>query len=63
MFDCRQKEIAANLLNNFQEIHVEYLELVDPRTLQPVGDSAESIQACAAVHVEGVRLIDNMRVK
>jgi pantoate--beta-alanine ligase len=54
---------AANHLNKLEGVHVEYLEMVDPYTLEQVDDNAESIQACVAAHVEGVRLIDNMRVK
>ena len=57
------KQMAIDHLNNVDGIHVEYLEMIDPRTLRPIDDHADQIQACVAAQVEGVRLIDNMRVK
>ncbi len=42
-------------------IEVEYLVAVDPRTLEPVSEG--NCLLCAAVYVEGVRLIDNVPVE
>lgn len=57
------KKKAISELSETTGLELEYLELVHPQTLQPVVDSAEIMQACIAVWVEDVRLIDNMRVK
>ena len=54
---------AISALEETSGLELEYLELVDPQSLQPIEDSAEIAQACIAVWVEDVRLIDNMRVK
>jgi pantoate--beta-alanine ligase len=56
-------EQAIAHINQLNGITLEYLELVNPQTLQPIGDNSPAIQACVAVNIEGVRLIDNMRVK
>lgn len=44
-------------------IKLEYLELVESENLQRATDSSNSVRACVAAYVEGVRLIDNMQVK
>ncbi|MCG8473982.1 MAG: pantoate--beta-alanine ligase [Cytophagales bacterium] len=56
---------ARALLKRHPEITFEYLELVDAETLQPVAepDDAAHVQACIAVHLGQVRLIDNISVK
>lgn len=41
---------------------VDYLAVVDPRTLQPVHDVRDGALMATAVHVGGVRLIDNLEV-
>ncbi len=56
-----EQSIAS--IMNLKGITLEYLELVDPQTLQPIKDDSDAIQACIAVYIEEVRLIDNMRVK
>lgn len=55
--------LARKRLNELDGLTLEYLEMVDPLTLQNVDDRSASIQACVAAFVEGVRLIDNMKVK
>jgi pantoate--beta-alanine ligase len=45
------------------DIKLEYLELVYPNTLKSACDEDSNIQACIAVWIDSVRLIDNMRVK
>ncbi|MCF8464489.1 MAG: pantoate--beta-alanine ligase [Flavobacteriales bacterium] len=57
------KEQAITRINNLNGIKLEYLELVNPQTLQLVNEDSTSIQACIALYIEEVRLIDNMRVK
>lgn len=57
------KEIAVQKLAKTLNLKLEYLELVDPDNLRPVSEDAKAVQACIAVWVDGVRLIDNMRVK
>lgn len=55
---------ALEQLEAIDGLRIEYLELVDPKTLELIQDqSTESIQACVAAYVEGIRLIDNLRVK
>jgi pantoate--beta-alanine ligase len=52
-------------INLSPELRVEYLEIVDANTLQPVAkwDDATEIFACAAVRVGEIRLIDNVQLK
>jgi pantoate--beta-alanine ligase len=57
------RNAALSIMNKNGEIELEYLELVDPANLKPVSLASEAGQACIAAWVEGVRLIDNMRVK
>lgn len=56
-------ELAEEELNRNANIDLEYLELVNPNTLLPATNHTSSIQACIAAWVDGVRLIDNLRVK
>lgn len=53
---------AIHQLNNYRELRVEYIEIVDADTLlKPVNwNDAKSMVACAAVHLGKVRLIDNL---
>jgi pantoate--beta-alanine ligase len=56
---------AIHRINLSPELKVEYLEIVDADTLQPVSkweDSSE-IFVCVAVHAGKIRLIDNIRLK
>ncbi|MFC2175735.1 pantoate--beta-alanine ligase [Bacteroidota bacterium] len=58
------KEEAIDVLKKVKGSKLEYLELVNPDTLEPVDDSIDgSVQACVAIWLGGVRLIDNMQVK
>ncbi|MBP9152736.1 MAG: pantoate--beta-alanine ligase, partial [Flavobacteriales bacterium] len=50
-------------IDQLNGITLEYLELANPQTLQPATDDSAAIQACIALYIEEVRLIDNMRVK
>ena len=59
--------IARNrVVDGFKQIEgleLEYFELVEPQTLEIASKKSEQIQACIAVWIGDVRLIDNMRVK
>lgn len=51
-----QKNIEAK-----QGFEMQYFEMVDTRTLQPVSENFEGeVALCLAVNVEGVRLLDNI---
>ncbi|MEZ4255502.1 MAG: pantoate--beta-alanine ligase [Polyangiales bacterium] len=41
---------------------IDYVACVDPETLEPASDGSVTMQLLVAVHVGGVRLIDNMRL-
>ena len=41
-------------------VEVEYLEMVDPETMQPISEVRGPARAAAAIRVGGVRLIDNL---
>ena len=64
---CRDAAIvtraALGALSGTPEIRVEYLEVVDPATFQPVGQIAGPVRIVAAVWLGEVRLIDNLPVK
>ncbi len=73
----RSKELIANLsvtettnkvideVNRFDELKVEYYEIVDGYTLQPVGkwEDSDYIVGCIAVFCGDIRLIDNIIYK
>ena len=54
-------QTAVSYLNDFPEIEVEYLDIVDGESLAPVNDliGLSKVAVCLAVWLEGVRLIDN----
>jgi pantoate--beta-alanine ligase len=53
---------AAHQLNNYSEMKVEYLEIVDAETLlrPEKWSDCKSMVVCTAVHLGKVRLIDNL---
>lgn len=55
--------LAKREFENHKDVKLEYFELVNPATLQRSRNEDSAIQACVAVWVGDVRLIDNMRVK
>ena len=57
------KKEAVSKLNNTTGLELEYLEIVNPHNLSSTTKSSATAQACIAAWVDGVRLIDNMRVK
>lgn len=66
--DCTVAEVVENVtdtLNAYDELEVEYYEIVDGYTLQSVSDWVDSdyIVGCIAVFCGEVRLIDNIVYK
>ncbi|EJF10364.1 pantoate--beta-alanine ligase [Pontibacter sp. BAB1700] len=68
--DLKQKPVAAirsevaQKLQQVEELELEYFEIVDSLTLQPLQDISgqEEVALCIAAFVGEVRLIDNMLV-
>jgi pantoate--beta-alanine ligase len=59
------KTWVYNTIDANPELDIEYAEIVNASTLQPIdawGD-AEHVQLCVAVRVNTIRLIDNIRLK
>ena len=54
---------AVEALASTPEIHVQYLEIADAATMQPVQAVNGPVRVTAAVWLGGVRLIDNVLVK
>lgn len=56
------EEWALRQLNNYNELKVEYIQVVDAKTLLRIQNwnDSKSIVACVAVHLGKVRLIDNL---
>lgn len=58
------KQEVASYLSGVGEVKLEYFEVADPATLQPVKEIGKSreVALCIAAHVGDVRLIDNILV-
>jgi len=56
------REIAIKILTQNPAICIEYLEVVDPATFQPVDTLSRGVVVAAAVWLGQVRLIDNVKV-
>jgi pantoate--beta-alanine ligase len=54
------KERALTVLTNVPEIRLEYFELVDVETVQPVAVIDAPVRAAAAIWIGNTRLIDNV---
>ena len=56
------KELVIRYIQQSPLLKVEYFEIVNPETLQPIQNWSEckEVQACIAVLTEGPRLIDNV---
>lgn len=57
-------KVSINLLNSNDGLTVEYLEIVDAKTLNPIKKPYETneIIACIAVNLGNIRLIDNLKL-
>ena len=59
------KQYVIEEINSFPQMEVEYYEIVDPLTMQPLGDWGEarngSAVGCVTVYCGKVRLIDNIK--
>ncbi len=56
------KEAAAASIARSQTVTLEYLEIVDPSTMQPVAQVTGPVRVAGAIRVGGTRLIDNVLV-
>ncbi len=57
------KQFVTSEINAYEEMEVEYYEIVDALTMQPIADWADTKQAvgCITVYLGDVRLIDNIK--
>ena len=56
------REAALEVLRRTPRMRVEYLEVVDSRTMRPVERVTSEVRIAAAVWLGDVRLIDNVAV-
>ena len=54
------KTAALAILQQYPEIRVEYLEIVDPENMQPVAQITGSVRIMIAAWIGKTRLIDNI---
>lgn len=59
------KSLVNDFMMPFRELRLEYFEIADAETLNPINDVAnhKRIALCIAAHLEGVRLIDNIVIE
>ncbi len=59
------KDFVVNEINKIEGFQLDYYEIVDDQTLQPVvtTELSDGVIGCIAVYVGEVRLIDNIRYK
>lgn len=55
------KQWTIDAINAVPTLKVEYYEIVNPITMQPVADWADQPQGCITVYCGDVRLIDNIK--
>lgn len=59
------KRFVIDEINSFDEMEIEYYEIVDPLTMQPLKNWDDSTQneavGCVTVYLGDVRLIDNIK--
>lgn len=56
------KKLMAWHIDQRQQLKTEYVEIVDPITLQPVTEWNGELRCCVAVRAGNVRLIDNVSI-
>jgi len=54
---------GAVLLKRHPEIELDYLQVVDPATLEPLDTVEPGARAIIAVTIDGVRLLDNLALR
>ncbi len=54
-------EFVTEKINSYPEMEVEYYEIVDPLTMQPVKQWKNGVVGCVTVYCGDVRLIDNIK--
>ena len=54
------KQEALRLFDGYPEVRVEYLEIVNPADMQPVGRITAPVRVAGAVWIGKTRLIDNI---
>lgn len=57
------KEIIKDIIETGSLNKIEYIEIVDPNSLESVNNAHEGNIIAVAVYTEGIRLIDNMELK
>jgi pantoate--beta-alanine ligase len=57
------RTVAADILNQTPQLRVDYIEIVDPGTLEPVGIATAGTLVALAAWVGDTRLIDNLIIK
>ena len=57
------KRYVTDELNSLPQLEVEYYEIVDGKTMQPISDWDETTEpvGCVTVYCGNVRLIDNIK--
>ena len=58
--DPRQIRAQAGALLEVPGVQVEYFELADPKTIQPVAVAIPPVRAMGAIRIGATRLIDNL---
>jgi pantoate--beta-alanine ligase len=59
---ARLRDEVARLLSESKEIEVDYVALCDPESLEPVDRAVSGTVVLIAARIEGIRLIDNLRL-
>ena len=57
------KQAAAATIPHSDALKLEYLEIVDSETMQPVDEVANAVRIAGALWVGKTRLIDNLLVR
>ncbi|HVD98211.1 MAG TPA: pantoate--beta-alanine ligase [Cytophagaceae bacterium] len=61
----KTKKTVAGFLDSYKELQLEYFEIADGTTLEPIEDPSnhKKVALCIAVFLDGVRLIDNLIIE
>jgi pantoate--beta-alanine ligase len=62
--DClKLKRKIKKFINNIQDTKIEYVEILDPTTLESISNIKDEVLVALAVYIGRTRLIDNMTLK